>query len=77
MHEQHLARLFGSRQMSNTVSFLFPRSILLFIKAGKPQSVAERPLSPGDHSWGTSLITVTNSTNRGESPTALGGGNFF
>ena len=26
---------------------------------------------------GTSLITVANSTNRGESPTAQGGGNFF
>ena len=26
---------------------------------------------------GTSLITVANSTNQGESPTALGGGNFF
>ena len=52
MHEKHLAGWFGSRQTSNTFSFLFPRSILLFIKAWKPQSVGEWPLFPGDHSWG-------------------------
>ena len=77
MHEQHLARLFGSRQMSNTVSFLFPRSILLFIKAGSHKVLESGPYPLVITAEGTSLITVANSTNRGESPTALGGGNFF
>lgn len=77
MHEVHLAQLSGSRHMCNTFSFLLLRSILLFIKAWKPRSAGEWPVSPGDHSWGTSLITLANSTNWRVSPGVPCRENFF